>query len=291
MEIIKIEVKYMSDTEQTISVVIPFYSGADWLDEALSSVINQEKSVDEIIVVNDGSKEDISSLTKKYNGQVAFYYKDNGGAGSARNYGIQKAKCDIVFFLDSDDIWEKNKTKVQYDLMTNRGYYWSATGYCSFGGEKENVIVPYATEGLCWEHIYNSCRIQTSTVAVRREWFNDKDNLFAEDMRNGQDVYVWFRLAQKHPLGVEVEPFTRFRIRGSNAHLNYITHIRVRALLWKKMKNGLLNMPNRRLTKMGYKICNSIYDKYNGDIPQNMYNKILFGTAWMMFRVSNMIKS
>ena len=273
---------------ETVDVIIPFYSGSEWLDEALTSVENQTHTVNRIIVVNDGSKENIDVVKSKHP-SVCFYEKENGGAASARNYGLSHSDGNFVFFLDSDDIWANDKVEKQLYYMTSNNYMWCATAYKTFGITEEKVVVPYECDKLCWKHIYNSCRIQTSTVAVRKEALREIDKPFAEDMKNGQDVYLWFLLACEYPLGVLKEPLTSFRIRGSNAHLNYVTHIRVRALLWEKiLSDPKLKKTKNIFTIFGYKLCHSLFVKSNGKIEPSAFKKIVFGIAWISFRIANL---
>ena len=67
-----------------VSVIVPFYSQVDWLIEAVDSVFNQTFTDFEIIVINDGSNEDISTFLDKYNDRIIYKWKENGGPGSAR---------------------------------------------------------------------------------------------------------------------------------------------------------------------------------------------------------------
>jgi glycosyltransferase involved in cell wall biosynthesis len=99
----------MSLNSIKISVIIPFYKGKKWLKEAIDSVLNQTYSNLEIIVINDGSIEDISDLEIRYKQKVCFIKVQNGGAGSARNIGINNSTGTYVAFLDSDDLWLKTK--------------------------------------------------------------------------------------------------------------------------------------------------------------------------------------
>lgn len=273
--------------ENTIGVIIPFFSHKEWLIDAIESVLNQTRKADEIIVINDGSNCDINDIRKKYENEVRFEYQNNRGAASARNRGISICKCDYLAFLDSDDLWDNTKLEKQMNFMINGNYNWTATPYKCFGNCKEKTVYPYVSEKLCWEHIYNSCKIQTSTIIIKRNALGNYR--FAEDMRNGQDVYLWFKLSNNYPLGVLLEPLTKFRIRGTNAHLNYRTHIRVRALLWEKMNiSHQLQMPKHILTKIGYKICHKIFLKDN-NVANNFYNKFLFIFSWCLFRIDNLI--
>lgn len=268
-----------------IDVIIPFYSNSIWLDEALQSVVCQSYPINKIIVVNDGSSENIDFLISKYP-LVEFYFKKNEGAASARNYGIKKSNAEYIFFLDSDDLWDEEKVRIQIEYMISNNLVWSATAYQTFNDKKQNIVTPYYSKKLCWQHIYNSCKIQTSTVAIKREGIAELLKPFAEDMKNGQDIYLWFWLSCRYKLGVINLPLTKFRIRGTNAHLNYLTHIRVRALLWEKINSsyGLL-YPKKKMTIWGYELCARIF---NYHYEQKFSTKLLFGFAWLLFRISNM---
>ena len=74
-----------------VSVVIPFYSNVQWLFEAVDSVLKQDYVDYEIIVVNDGAEENIRGFLDKYGDKIKYFHKENGGAASARNFGIRNA--------------------------------------------------------------------------------------------------------------------------------------------------------------------------------------------------------
>ena len=108
----------------SVSVIVPVYNVEKYLDECLSSLVNQTLSDIEIIVVNDGTKDNSQSIidhyVKQYPNKVISLIKENGGLGDARNYGIPYAKGEYIGFVDSDDIvhlemYEKmfNKAKLE----------------------------------------------------------------------------------------------------------------------------------------------------------------------------------
>ena len=108
----------------SVSVIVPVYNVEKYLDECLSSLVNQTLSELEIIVVNDGTKDNSQSIidhyVKQYPNKVVSLIKENGGLGDARNYGIPYAKGEYIGFVDSDDIvhlemYEKmfNKAKLE----------------------------------------------------------------------------------------------------------------------------------------------------------------------------------
>ncbi|MGM9882457.1 MAG: glycosyltransferase family 2 protein [Bacilli bacterium] len=109
-----------------ISVIIPVYNVEKYLAKCLDSLINQEFSDYEIIVVNDGSPDNsqsiIDSYVEKYPKIVKSYIKENGGQGSARNLGISKAKGEYICFVDSDDFVESNFLNSIYNFALQGKY-------------------------------------------------------------------------------------------------------------------------------------------------------------------------
>ncbi len=96
--------------ELTIAAIIPLYNGAEFIEEAVRSVLRQTVAVDEIIVVDDGSVDDGPSIVEdlaKYN-KITLLRKSNGGQSSARNLAIRHTKCSHTALLDQDDVWYDN---------------------------------------------------------------------------------------------------------------------------------------------------------------------------------------
>ena len=81
---------------RTVSVIIPFYSHIEWLYEAIESVLNQTYPIHEIILVNDGSKEDMTEFLAKYGDKITYVYQENAGPAAARNNGIRRATGDYI---------------------------------------------------------------------------------------------------------------------------------------------------------------------------------------------------
>lgn len=103
--------------EALVSVVIPNYNGALYLNDAVNSAIEQDYVNKEIIVVDDGSTDNSVELLKAFGSKITLFESKNNGASTARNIGISMAKGDFIAFLDSDDIWERNKLSLQMAYM------------------------------------------------------------------------------------------------------------------------------------------------------------------------------
>lgn len=101
-----------------ISVIVPVYNGEELLNQCLDSVFNQSLSPYEVIVVDDGSKDDTRLIAEDYD--ILYYHQINQGPGAAKNKGLHLATGDYICFLDHDDLWSKHKLEIQLkELLLN----------------------------------------------------------------------------------------------------------------------------------------------------------------------------
>ena len=103
----------------SVSVVIPAYKAARTINRAVESVFGQTREPAEVLVVDDGSPDgaDLAAALARYGDRVTLLRKPNGGAASARNHGIERARGSVIGFLDADDYWEPDKLERQLDLL------------------------------------------------------------------------------------------------------------------------------------------------------------------------------
>lgn len=108
----------MRDKMKKVSIIIPVYNSAKYLDKCIRSLINQTLDDIEIIFVNDGSTDNSKDIIDKYlkkDKRIKLLNKANGGQASARNLGLTKASGEYIAFLDSDDYVDKSMYKTLYD--------------------------------------------------------------------------------------------------------------------------------------------------------------------------------
>ncbi len=97
-----------------ISVIVPVYNAGDFLDRCIESVLAQSESDWELVAVDDGSKDNSLSILNGYaakDARIRVFHKENGGAGSARNLGLEMARGEYIVFLDCDDVLEPHYLK------------------------------------------------------------------------------------------------------------------------------------------------------------------------------------
>jgi glycosyltransferase, group 2 family protein len=109
-----------------LSIIVPVYGVEKYIDKCLDSLVKQSLKEIEIIVVNDGTKDNsqkiIDKYVKKYPEKIKSYIKENGGQGSARNYGLEKANGEYIGYVDSDDFIEKDMYKKLYNKAKEDNY-------------------------------------------------------------------------------------------------------------------------------------------------------------------------
>lgn len=227
-----------------ISVIVPFYKGVDWLCEAIDSVFNQTYGDFEIIVVNDGSKEDMTSFTKKYGDKIIYKYQENQGAAVARNNAIALAKGDYIALLDSDDIWLPHKTEQQIAFMEETGAMWSHTGawYWYPESNKFSKVKNQKDYGYIFEQFMTSVRIQTPCVIVKRQALIDNPSIiFPPELRKGQDTAFFKALSHVYPIAYLEEPLVKIRMREGISHTLAIVRFNLKAKYYQELKeiNGI----------------------------------------------------
>lgn len=230
---------------KTVSVIIPFYNHIEWLYEAMESVLAQTYPIHEIILVNDGSKEDMSAFLAKYGDRIKYLYQENAGPAAARNNGICHATGDYIAFEDSDDVWLPNKLEKQIPFMESIGAKWCHTGFFYWWPKTEqlkkvNVSRDYGDVYL-QRHI--STQIATPAVVIERSVFDDNRFFFPEGVRNGEDDQLYTRLSKHYPLALVEESLLKVRMRGTNSQTHAIERFNLRASNYRQWMNDKETLP------------------------------------------------
>lgn len=232
--------------EKKVSVIIPFYNGLDWLCEAIQSVLDQTYKNFEIIVVNDGSPEEIMPFLDRYGDKIIYRYKENGGPASARNLAISIATGDYIAFLDSDDIWLPTKTKKQIAFMDKTGAMWSHTNYYNWypTNNKKKVVLSHFDFDNVYIKSYISISIATPSVIINRVIFNEISNLlFPTNLRLGEDTKFWRRISKDYSLALINEPLVKVRMRGNNSFKNAVSRFNLKSQEYVIIKNSEERIP------------------------------------------------
>lgn len=188
-----------------ISVIIPFYNRLEWLADAVKSVLNQSFENFEIILIDDGSTENITKYIDISNPKIRYFKQKNKGSAAARNRGIKMARGKYIAFLDSDDIFLPNKLKYQLVIMEhNPEAILSHTSYAYMDsdGHRMQEFKSGKFSGKVYPRIVFNCLVATPTVMLRKSALNNLT--FEESLKIGEDVVLWCRIAKKSKIvGIE----------------------------------------------------------------------------------------
>lgn len=119
--------------DKLVSIIVPIYNVENYLAECINSVLVQTYTNFELLLIDDGSKDDSGVICDEYllkDARIKVFHKSNGGLSSARNHGLDNAKGEYIIFLDSDDYWFKNdclnklvKVAINIEADVVRGEY------------------------------------------------------------------------------------------------------------------------------------------------------------------------
>lgn len=193
-----------------VSVIIPVYNDADGLRRALASVREQSMGDFEIIVIDDGSTDDLNAvLVAAQDDRLRLLQHDtNRGAAAARNTGIRAASGEFIAFLDSDDEWLSEKLALQLAYMCS-----SADRLCSYTGyyrhrywDQQSVTHFGHSSGNWYRRMHWGCDLSPgSTLMVRRAAF-DEVGQFDEELKRLEDWDWLLRFTARHDVGAVEKP-------------------------------------------------------------------------------------
>ena len=204
-----------------VSIIIPFYNRTNLVIESIKSVQRQSYQNWELILVNDGSTDDLSGVEQYIKSDTRIKligYECNMGVAHAKNTGLDAVKGVFVAFLDSDDTWEPLKLEKQLAYMLDNNYCASHTAYNRVnadGNLLRRVDLPELQGDVFGRCLY-SCGIATPCVIVEREIWGDLR--FPEGIDYGEDVCVWLELAWRYRWGYVPETLTSVYVQESSAY-------------------------------------------------------------------------
>ena len=204
----------------TVSIVIPNKNNARFLRESINSALNQTYSDIECIVVDDGSEDESLEILSEFE-QVQVYKSNSSGASAARNLGMRKAKGEFIAFLDSDDVWVKNKLELQLARLrtTNHGLVYC--GGETFGHGIREVYVPIY-EGDCYrffkEYPTRAIVLLGGSSAVFRSDLVKQNEIFFDEsfMGAAEDFDFFRRLSKVCTFSFVDEPLVKYRRHTNN---------------------------------------------------------------------------
>jgi glycosyltransferase involved in cell wall biosynthesis len=191
-----------------VSVIIPTYNRAGLLREAIQSVLDQDyflrsdASSFELLVIDDGSADNTRDIVASSGDRVKYHFQAHRGVSSARNLGLAHAQGDYIAFLDSDDLWKKDKLSAQMSFMKTFPHarvccteeIWIRRGAFVNPKKKHRKY-----SGRIFDKVLSLCLLSLSSALLRREVFEEIGK-FDEELPVCEDYDFGIRLAQRYPV-------------------------------------------------------------------------------------------
>lgn len=254
----------------SIAAIISCYNSEKFIEKALSSVFSQSYPVNEIICVDDGSKDNTIKIIEKYSNVKLVIHEQNVNKGCAAslNLAVKQANSDYIAFLDHDDFWLKDKIRRQVELL-----------------DSDKKIAMVYTNGYAvdenWNKLYDllpdthverndpsllllDCYIKScSTVAIRKNIFF-KCNMFNEELL-ALDHDLWLKVIEKFKIGYIKEQLYEYRIHSCQNTLRremYEDGFKILNDALQRYDYKLPNVKRKRLAAIHYRIgMNDLHNK------------------------------
>ena len=184
------------------SVITATFNSAEVIERNIRSVASQSLVPKEHIIVDDGSHDDTIAVAKRLRREfphLKIIKQSNGGAGSARNAGIEAATGRYIAFLDSDDLWSKYKLEKQVGFMSSNDVALSYGEYDIVDARNGDLLGRHCSpDQVAYRDFLSGCPVGCLTVAYDQQILGKR---FMPDVRRGQDWGCWLELTRDGAIG------------------------------------------------------------------------------------------
>lgn len=218
----------MTEKKPFFSVVIPLYNKQNHVKETIETVLHQTFQNFEIVVVNDGSKDESAQIVETIKDErIRLIHQENAGVSVARNRGIKEANTEYIAFLDADDIWLPEYLQTIYELIQSHpdaGLYATTYKKRKANGEESAIniqglpskeyvgLIPNYFESV----VKGENLVWTSATCIPKKVFIENDIWFPVGEKYGEDQYVWARVAMKFDMAYNTKACSVYEIEAEN---------------------------------------------------------------------------
>lgn len=223
---------------ELVSIIMPTYNCAKFIKETIQSVLNQTYENWELVIVDDCSNDNTEEIVESFNDKRIKYHKleKNSGAAVARTTAMKMAIGNYMAFLDSDDLWKKEKLEKQLEFMKKNNYNFTCTAYEQIDeeGNKLNKIIKTKKKAN-YNRILLDCPVGNSTVMY------NVDNLGkfeVPNIRKRNDDALWLQILKKEKFIYGMpDVLMEYRIRNNSISSNKLSLIKYHWQLYREIEH------------------------------------------------------
>jgi len=217
VRIANLTVRRKAGEAELVTVVIPCFRQAHFLPEAIESVLVQDHGAIEIVVVDDGSPDNVAEVAARYPG-VRCLRQPNGGLAAARNAGLEEAGGEFVLFLDSDDRLLPEAVGRGLAELRDAPEAMMAAGIWQLIGEAGEPLPadPPRQPAEAFPALLESCFISTPAAVLYRRGLFEEIGGFDPEVSASADYDLYLRTAARFPVRLHPHPVAEYRRHGAN---------------------------------------------------------------------------
>lgn len=238
-----------------VSVIIPTFNCAGFIERTLTSVFSQTFKDYEVIVLDDGSTDETSERISRFSRSIHYHHQSNCGLSNARNKAVSLSNGEFIAYLDADDMWCPQKLQRQIEYMDAHPECGLVHSDVIYIDEEDQLITPewslvnrsVLAQGNCLAELLKGCLFQVPTVLERRECF-DSISGFDERFKRVEDYLHWIKLQLKgYSFGYINEYLAMYRIRSGSLSKNHAAMIESTMKMFDVLirENSLLDYLNQ----------------------------------------------
>ena len=219
----------MSNTQSNVKVeiILPNYNSELYLEETIKSIINQTYKNWKLTIIDGNSNDETKKILKNYMKHPninIIQLKRNKRAGFCRNLAIRNSKSDYVAFIDSDDIWDKEKLSKQIKFMINNNFHFTYTNYYTFKSNKKNILNEVKpAKNFTFEKYIKDTSIGTSTMIIKKSLIG---NTKFSKTKICEDYFFKCQILKKAKSAYCLsESLAKYRIRKNSLQSNKLKNI------------------------------------------------------------------
>jgi glycosyltransferase involved in cell wall biosynthesis len=204
----------------TVSIILPCYNGAKWIERAIQSILAQTEADFELIIVDDGSTDNSKALITSFlhDERIRYVYQKNQGFSGAINRGIIESRGQLIGFIGQDDIWLPNKIEIQLKyLVAHPQISLVYSPYYTIDSEEQllsTVKSPkFSSKQKRIYKLFLNNYIGFETVLVKKYCF-EKEGLLDQNLIVCSDHDMWLRIAEHFDIGYLDVPAVKKRQHG-----------------------------------------------------------------------------
>ena len=209
------------NSQPLVSIIMNCFNGEKYLNEALTSILNQNYNNWEVIFWDNQSNDSSAKIFNSYKDKrfKYFYAKKHTSLYQARNLAIEKSKGDFIAFLDTDDLWEKNKLELQISYFSNLevGVVYSNFWMLKKDANKKKLYSKKSLpSGKIYNELINNYNVGILTTVIRKKFYLKLKKSFDERFSIIGDFDLFLRLSKICLFEGIQEPLAFYRLHGHN---------------------------------------------------------------------------